>query len=489
MLPGETPDPTAVVERLGKHLRAAGFGGRGAKDLRGPNGSVPPVAALVALERHDDARLALLLALFTDCAALTREQAQQALAPLTLHELEQAQLIAVDGDRVSASIRVSDLDGIILAGDLAAAEGEPSYVLAVTLSSSWLARMTIRREVATALDLGTGSGVHALLAARHARAVVGVDVNPRALAFARLSQRLNGEPGQITWLEGSWLEPLRGERFDLVTANPPFVISPDNDYVYRDTADGRDELSRSVVRECAAALTEGGVATVLCNWIHEEGAWDAPLREWVAGLGCDALLLQATSEQPLEYALNWNSHLRETDPDGFGATVAAWLEHYRSIGVQRIAMGFVILRRRSAGPNWIQAFGGVHRPRGKGSDQLERMLVAGDFFAEHPGARGLGALLSRSWWLLDGHRLNQSAVYADGAYVGEGTMTMRPDVGINVSVDPRLLGILQGCDGRRSLGELIDDATVPGDIDRGAFQSLCISAFRDLVARGYLVSD
>ena len=238
--------------------------------------------------------------------------------------------------------------------------------------------------------------------------------------MARLSERLNGEPGHITWVQGSWLEPLEGARFDLVAANPPFVISPDNAFVYRDTADPGDELSRTVVRACAAALNEGGVASVMCNWIHPEAAWEQPLREWVADLGCDALLLRAYSEDPLEYAMHWNASRHERDPEGFAATVDGWFAHYLRIGVPQIAMGFVILRRRSPGPNWVQSFDGVHRARGKGGPQLERMLAAGDFFAEHPGARGLGELLSRSWRVLDRHRLDQSAVYADGAYVGEG---------------------------------------------------------------------
>jgi methylase of polypeptide subunit release factors len=478
-----------VVDRLGRLRRSAGYGGRRAFDLRDARGIVPPVASLVALERHDDARLALLLALFTDCAALTREQAAGALAPLTIEQLAQAGLVDVDGERVLASIRVSDFDGLILAGDPAAAETQPSYVMPVTLASKWLARMTVRRDVATALDLGTGSGVQALLAARHAAEVVGVDVSAHALSLARLSERLNGEPGRISWLEGSWLEPLEGARFDLVAANPPFVISPDNDFVYRDSADPGDELSRTVVRACGAALNDGGVASVMCNWIHAEEAWEQPLREWIGDLGCDALLLRAYSEDPLEYAMHWNSSRHERDPEGFAATVDGWFAHYLRIGVPRIAMGFVILRRRSSGPNWVQTFDGVHRARGKGGPQLERMLAAGDFFAAHPGARGLGELLSRPWRVLDRHRLDQSAVYADGAYVGEGTMRMDPDAGISATIDPRVLGLLQACDGERTLGELIGDAEVPDGVDRGAFQSLCIGAFRDLVARGCLVSE
>jgi Methylase of polypeptide chain release factors len=51
-----------------------------------------------------------------------------------------------------------------------------------------LASLTVRRDVASALDVGTGCGVQALLAAKHAERVVATDINERALAFADSAQ-------------------------------------------------------------------------------------------------------------------------------------------------------------------------------------------------------------------------------------------------------------------------------------------------------------
>ena len=145
----------------------------------------------------------------------------------------------------------------------------------LSTSSKAVAYTTVRRPVRTALDLGTGSGIQALLAARHAERVVGVDVNPHALALADLSQRLNGVDN-VDWVEGDWFEPVDGQRFDLVVANPPVVISPDNSLLARDSAIGGEELSRQIVRGCAEHLDEGGFATVFCNWAHGEGAARGP---------------------------------------------------------------------------------------------------------------------------------------------------------------------------------------------------------------------
>ncbi len=92
---------------------------------------------------------------------------------------------------------------------------------------------------------------------RHADAVVATDLSGRALAFARLNLALNGVRADLR--QGDLLEPARGERFDLVVSNPPFVITPRTPaapaYTYRDAGlAGDDVVSRLVtgVRERAA---------------------------------------------------------------------------------------------------------------------------------------------------------------------------------------------------------------------------------------------
>ena len=103
---------------------------------------------------------------------------------------------------------------------------DAQWVAGIHPPSVTLAKLTVRRPVARALDTGTGNGIQALLASRHARAVTATDVNPRALAFGRLNAGLNGVEN-LELREGSYFEPVEGERFDLLTCNPPYVISPE----------------------------------------------------------------------------------------------------------------------------------------------------------------------------------------------------------------------------------------------------------------------
>ncbi|MFV2172963.1 HemK2/MTQ2 family protein methyltransferase [Actinomadura sp. LOL_016] len=76
---------------------------------------------------------------------------------------------------------------------------------------------------ARVLDLGTGTGAVAMAAARcGAREVVAVDVAAAAVLAARVNARLRNLPVRV--LRGDLFAPVAGERFDVIVANPPYVI-------------------------------------------------------------------------------------------------------------------------------------------------------------------------------------------------------------------------------------------------------------------------
>jgi release factor glutamine methyltransferase len=116
---------------------------------------------------------------------------------------------------------------------------------------------------AEVLDLGTGSGVCALFAARHARRVVAVDLNPAAVRCAQLNAALNHLERRLEVRSGDLFAPVRGERFDLVLFNPPFVRgTPRND---RDRAWRSEDVAERFAAQLAAHLKPGGCALVLLS--------------------------------------------------------------------------------------------------------------------------------------------------------------------------------------------------------------------------------
>jgi len=77
------------------------------------------------------------------------------------------------------------------------------------------------------VDLGTGSGIVAILLARlcPSAAVTAVEISEAALEVARANARRHS--AQIRFLEGDWFGPLGAERFDLIVSNPPYVADGD----------------------------------------------------------------------------------------------------------------------------------------------------------------------------------------------------------------------------------------------------------------------
>ena len=149
-----------------------------------------------------------------------------------------------------------------------------------------LARLPLADPAAmTVLDLGTGSGVGAVFAARRGASVVAVDINPEAARCARINALLNQVDERIEVRQGDLFAPVRGRRFDLVLFNPPFYLgSPaDNlDYAWR----GQDVFER-FAGELAGMLTPRGYALVV---LSTDGDCDELLAELAsAGFGLDAV--------------------------------------------------------------------------------------------------------------------------------------------------------------------------------------------------------
>jgi hypothetical protein len=248
---------------------------------------------------------------------------------------------------------------------------------------------TPRVPVQAALDVGTGSGVHALLAASHADRVVATDVSPRALWLTGLNARLNAI-GNVETREGSFFEPVEGERFGLVISNPPYIVSPDASFLYRDSGMEGDSLCRSMLADLPGLLDPGGHATLQGNWVHPAGEkWWRPIGDALGSAGCDAFMVRIATDEPLEYAARWSEAHHAGDTDGFGRTMRRWLAHYEETGVEAISGAMVVLRRRAdSTPGHRIAVSLAKVPDQPTGDALAELFDAQDRLAELDGDAG-----------------------------------------------------------------------------------------------------
>jgi release factor glutamine methyltransferase len=87
------------------------------------------------------------------------------------------------------------------------------------------------KEDDTVLDMGTGCGILAVLAAEKAKSVVAVDVNPYALQCAAKNAESNGVKERIEFRRGDLFQPIKqNESFSLILFNAPYLPSePDEE--------------------------------------------------------------------------------------------------------------------------------------------------------------------------------------------------------------------------------------------------------------------
>ena len=419
-----------------------------------------------------------LLTLFSSQHHLARPDAAALFGEETLHEFIVLGLLRVDADALFGDYRISAADSLFIVHD-PGPPTRPDYVGGVNPAARTLASLTMRRPVATALDLCTGSGYQAMLLARHASHVVATDLLPRAVWLGRLNAELN-EIENVEFREGNLSAPVAGERFDLIACNPPFIISPDMAYAFRDGGGKSDSLSETVVRGISRQLTDGGVAAMLVNWgLRANEDWAAPAREWLAGSGCDAVLLRYGSADPVAYAALWNAHLAHAAPEGYRDALDRWPAYLAELNFERVVHAGVVLRKRE-GNNPVAPFDAAG-PEGDATSQLERMLAAAT------GAMPAGeTILDVRLRLIEGHRLEQRMTFEDGSYrIDPATVVLKEHAGVAGTVPANLVPFILGL-GSGTAREAAGNAAEQLGLEPRAYLDEASALVRELLVRGLI---
>jgi methylase of polypeptide subunit release factors len=505
------------IARLRADLSAAGFTVAGVDALWGEEAAAALFrghrvaarrSAADGVARHD--ALAVLATVFVLGLAVDREALASALPSLGVGGALRLGLVAIErGAAGSATARplvdlrpysfsdaagsgswwiCSDLGELALGRTL-----REDHVLGVGGASNTLSAIMIRERVATALDLGTGCGIQAMHAARHADHVVATDVSRRALRFADFNTRLNGMTN-VELRQGSMFDPVADERFDRIVSNPPFVITPRSpgvpEYDYRDGGMTGDVIVEAVVRGARRHLNPGGVAQLLGNWEYRGGgeAFDRVLT-WLGDErepgALDAWVVERELQDAPQYAETW---VRDggTRPGTreFERLMDAWLDDFAARDVRYVGFGYltlrrpvddvVTLRRLESVASSSSADGGLwpHLARGLRMGEwlasvddeqlgLARLSTAGDVTEERhyrPGAED-PTLLS---------------------------LTQGGGFGRRIGLDTALAAFVGACDGDLPVGVIVGALADLLDVDAAALAADLLPRVRELVFVGVL---
>jgi methylase of polypeptide subunit release factors len=474
---------------LRERFRAAGFTEKSVSEVLEGKSDRSIDVAYVIRRTAEPSPFHSLVRLFLLGIPVVMENAVAALSRQGVQCAFESGLIEYVGNSVRAVACLRPWREFFLLSDFLPPQGEPlpsDFVMSGrSASSRLLTRLTIRRRVAKALDLGTGAGIHALLAASHADQVIATDTSKRALNFAAMNARLNGIDN-VSFVEGNFFQPVAGEKFDLVVTNPPFIISPQSGLMFQNAELERDQVSELVLRESPSYLREGAFAVSLISWVHEtEEGWASRPCAWVDGSGCDFWLLRATSQDPLNYAAG---SLRQTQSIGsrrYSELLDKWLQFDREQGFVRLALGAAILRKRVSRKNWIHCedLSGAAITT-DASEQIERVFAAEDFLA----TANEEELLDVRVTIHPDHVLEQKLVAGDDGWMSQ-SLVLKAAGGIEhrAAIDPRVLVFLSRCNGTRTVRQLISDVSQNDGVDFAAAAAAGLPLVRHLLRAGFLV--
>ncbi|HJE60412.1 MAG TPA: class I SAM-dependent methyltransferase, partial [Nocardiopsis listeri] len=355
------------------------------------------------------------------------------------------------------------------------------HVVGTGGASANLSRLMVDGPFERALDLGTGCGVQALHLASRAREVVATDLNPRAVHLAGISLALSGVH-DARLLQGSLFEPVKGERFDLIVSNPPFVITPEAArYTYRETDLPGDTVCAELVRQAPAHLTDGGWAQFLANWTHTDGDdWEDRVGGWITGTGCSGWVVQRDVQDPAEYVELWLRDSCEHGTPEYTRRYDAWLDYFEREGIKGIGFGWISLRNDVAQDATVRV------------EELRHDI-------EQPVGRYLPDVVDGS---MTARRLTDAALLAAHVALAPGVVEER--VGVPGAPDPEKILLRQReglhrvarigtveaalasvCDGTMPVGPLLDAIAELMGEDQETVRERTPDALRTLISEGF----
>jgi methylase of polypeptide subunit release factors len=475
-----------AAERLGTTLRRVGYSEDAIHRLLGEDAYSSERSDTPAEERRlPDTPLATLVRLLFLQLPVAAEEAEAALGRAGIDALDVTGLADV-GDQVRPRVRILPIGKVLLASDGFSRDGDDpaDYVATYTPTARVLDSLTPRPRVERALDVGTGSGIHALLAAQHARHVIATDVNPRAIAYTKLNAALNGLRN-VECRRGSLFEPVEGETFDLITCNAPYVVSPETRWVYRDSEFSADDVSKLVLLAAAEHLTEGGYAAMLVSWLAvDEAAPDERILAWTEASGCDSWILSTMNSDPITHAAEWNSHLAG---EALGEALDEWTEYFDSLGVESVSEGAVVLHKRSGAEHTARVDELDEEELDDAGDQILRAFEARAKLADLGGDR---ELLSARVGVASSLRLDREVEPSGGRAVDvDGSVELTEGTKHAVDASADVQEVVASLDSRLRLSEVIDttaDRLGLLDDEVGTLREEALDAVRELLELGAL---
>ena len=248
----------------------------------------------------------------------------------------------------SSRVDLFCVDGLYIATDhrymlLAEDQLSEDPVMYVGADSQGLVYSAPRYPVQQLLDLCCGGGIQGLVASRYAQQVTAVDLNPRAIRFARFNAQLN-DIRNIQFRLGSLYEPIKGQRFDTILANPPFVPSPSNDLGFRDGGATGEDILAAIIEGSAAHLTPNGHVFIVTDLVDID-IYEVKLSQWWQGGTTHQLVLCTADRDDILFSVPHSHAPFGQSLEEYNAELGQWVDNFHQAGLSAVNFGYILIQQ------------------------------------------------------------------------------------------------------------------------------------------------
>jgi len=329
------------------------------------------------------------------------------------------------------------------------------------------------------LDLGTGTGIAALLASRFAGRAWATDITPRAARFAEFNRRLNGAD-QVEVVEGDLYAPVEGFTFDRIVTHPPYVPTLRPRFVFRDGGDDGEQIIRRVIEGLPRFLRPGGLFYSLVLGADCDGEqFEERIRKWLgeARQEFDVILVSHSLRTPKEF-LSSAIIKKTTNYE----ELYFWQEMWERRKTDFLFYGNVVLRRHDA--RRTATVTRLQRGSGFSGKHFGWML---DWQADAHDPASAGRLMEYRPEISPDCQLKVLSRVRDRRFVPEAfAMETESPFTAECRCQEWMVRLVAACDGRKSWREHFDAAKAAGTIPAEATEREFASILEAMVTNGIL---
>jgi tRNA1(Val) A37 N6-methylase TrmN6 len=211
------------------------------------------------------------------------------------------------------------------------------------------------RVIDDALDIGCGAGAVSLCMARHARRVVAIDINPRALVFLTINAAIN-DVANVEARLGDLFGPVAGEMFDLIVSQPPFVPRPPGarSATYLFGGAYGNELVLRIASGIPRYLRRGGRAVIVFERaVMADQGKTCTERTLAVDETMQTLVIVGAEVNAEAYAIRHASDDVRRGIDEFDRTATGMYEHLQDLHIRGLCPSICVMEHAEQSPGWI----------------------------------------------------------------------------------------------------------------------------------------